>query len=396
MWPRSDLNLPGEHPEPLPAGAEPEGEYATELIQLDKFAKILRAKRFKNGSIGFDRSEVRFEVDEKGHPISTYVKVAKDANKLVEEFMLLANRSVAQMIAVVPRGRKPKVFVYRIHDVPDPEKMEKLSGFVARFGYKIRTEGTKTEVSKSLNRLLSDIKGKKEEEVVEMVALRAMMKARYSTHNIGHYGLMFDYYTHFTSPIRRYPDTMVHRLLTRYAEGGRSVSQTKYEDLCEHASNMEQLAATAERASIKYKQVEFMADRIGQEFDGTVSGVTEFGLYVEITENSCEGMVPLRLLLDDYYEFDERNFCLVGRRYRKRYSLGDKVRIRVERANLERRQLDFALVGDEGGDIKPEKAAKGGGAPVPPPEAKKAKGGKKSYAKKNKRPRAGRAKRAAK
>lgn len=392
----ADLNLPGEHPEPLPAGAEPEGEYATELIQLDKFAKILRAKRFKNGSIGFDRSEVRFEVDEKGHPISTYVKVAKDANKLVEEFMLLANRSVAQMIAVVPRGRKPKVFVYRIHDVPDPEKMEKLSGFVARFGYKIRTEGTKTEVSKSLNRLLSDIKGKKEEEVVEMVALRAMMKARYSTHNIGHYGLMFDYYTHFTSPIRRYPDTMVHRLLTRYAEGGRSVSQTKYEDLCEHASNMEQLAATAERASIKYKQVEFMADRIGQEFDGTVSGVTEFGLYVEITENSCEGMVPLRLLLDDYYEFDERNFCLVGRRYRKRYSLGDKVRIRVERANLERRQLDFALVGDEGGDIKPEKAAKSGGAPVPLPEAKKAKGGKKSYAKKNKRPRAGRAKRAAK
>lgn len=392
----ADLNLPGEHPEPLPAGAEPEGEYAAELIQLDKFAKILRAKRFKNGSIGFDRSEVRFEVDEKGHPISTYVKVAKDANKLVEEFMLLANRSVAQMIAVVPRGRKPKVFVYRIHDVPDPEKMEKLSGFVARFGYKIRTEGTKTEVSKSLNRLLSDIKGKKEEEVVEMVALRAMMKARYSTHNIGHYGLMFDYYTHFTSPIRRYPDTMVHRLLTRYAEGGRSVSQTKYEDLCEHASNMEQLAATAERASIKYKQVEFMADRIGQEFDGTVSGVTEFGLYVEITENSCEGMVPLRLLLDDYYEFDERNFCLVGRRYRKRYSLGDKVRIRVERANLERRQLDFALVGDEGGDIKPEKAAKSGGAPVPPLEAKKAKGGKKSYAKKNKRPRAGRAKRAAK
>lgn len=392
----ADLNLPGEHPEPLPAGAEPEGEYAAELIQLDKFAKILRAKRFKNGSIGFDRSEVRFEVDEKGHPISTYVKVAKDANKLVEEFMLLANRSVAQMIAVVPRGRKPKVFVYRIHDVPDPEKMEKLSGFVARFGYKIRTEGTKTEVSKSLNRLLSDIKGKKEEEVVEMVALRAMMKARYSTHNIGHYGLMFDYYTHFTSPIRRYPDTMVHRLLTRYAEGGRSVSQTKYEDLCEHASNMEQLAATAERASIKYKQVEFMADRIGQEFDGTVSGVTEFGLYVEITENSCEGMVPLRLLLDDYYEFDERNFCLVGRRYRKRYSLGDKVRIRVERANLERRQLDFALVGDEGGDIKPEKTAKSGGAPVPSPEAKKAKGGKKNYAKKNKRPRAGRAKRAAK
>lgn len=342
----ADLNLPGDHPEALPAGTEPEGEYAHELIQLDKFAKILRSKRFKNGSIGFDRSEVRFEVDEKGHPISTYVKVAKDANKLVEEFMLLANRSVAQKIAVVAKGKKAKTFVYRIHDVPDPEKMEKLSAFIARFGYKIRTDGTKQEVSKSLNRLLADVKGKKEEEVVEMVALRAMMKARYSTHNIGHYGLMFQYYTHFTSPIRRYPDTMVHRLLTRYSEGGRSVSEKKYEELCEHSSDMEQLAATAERASIKYKQVEFMGDRIGQEFDGTVSGVTEFGLYVEVDENSCEGMIPLRLLLDDYYEFDERNFCLVGRRFHKRYALGDKVRIRVERANLERRQLDFALVED--------------------------------------------------
>lgn len=345
----ADLNLPGDHPEALPAGTEPEGEYAHELIQLDKFAKILRSKRFKNGSIGFDRSEVRFEVDEKGHPISTYVKVAKDANKLVEEFMLLANRSVAQKIAVVAKGKKPKTFVYRIHDVPDPEKMEKLSAFIARFGYKIRTDGTKQEVSKSLNRLLADVKGKKEEDVVEMVALRAMMKARYSTHNIGHYGLMFQYYTHFTSPIRRYPDTMVHRLLTRYSEGGRSVSEKKYEELCEHSSDMEQLAATAERASIKYKQVEFMGDRIGQEFDGTVSGVTEFGLYVEVDENSCEGMIPLRLLLDDYYEFDERNFCLVGRRFHKRYALGDKVRIRVERANLERRQLDFALV-EEGQD----------------------------------------------
>ena len=344
----ADLNLPGEHPEPLPEGAEPEGDYARELLVLNKLAKTLREKRFKNGSIGFDRSEVRFEVDEKGHPISTYVKVAKDANKLVEEFMLLANRSVAQKIAVVPKGKKPKTFVYRIHDVPDPEKMEKLSAFIARFGYKIRTDGTKTEVSKSLNRLLSDIKGKKEEEVVELVALRAMMKARYSTHNIGHYGLMFQYYTHFTSPIRRYPDTMVHRLLTRYAEGGRSVSEKKYEELCEHASDMEQLAATAERASIKYKQVEFMGDRVGQEFDGTVSGVTEFGLYVEVDENKCEGMVPLRMLLDDYYEFDERNFCLVGRRFHKRYGLGDKVRIRVERANLERRQLDFALIGDDG------------------------------------------------
>ena len=356
-----DLALPGEHPEPLPEGAPLEGEYAEELVTLNRLAKLLRQKRFKNGAIGFDRAEVRFEIDEKGHPVSTYVKVAKDANKLVEEFMLLANRSVAEMIGIVPKGKKPKTLPYRIHDVPDPEKLEKLSAFVARFGLKVRTDGSKTEVSKSLNRLLSDVKGRKEENVVEMVALRAMMKARYSVHNIGHYGLMFQYYTHFTSPIRRYPDTMVHRLLTRYAEGGRSANAEKYEDLCEHSSAMEQLAATAERASIKYKQVEFMADRLGQEFDGTVSGVTEFGLYVEVDENKCEGMVPLRQLLDDYYEFDERNFCLVGRRYHKRYGLGDKVRIRVDRANMEKRQLDFVLV-DDGDAPKP--------APAPAPKGK--------------------------
>lgn len=341
-----DLALPGDHPEPLPAGAPLEGEYAEELTTLNRLAKALRARRFKNGAIGFDRAEVRFDIDETGHPVSTYVKVAKDANKLVEDFMLLANRSVAEMIGRVARGKKPKTFVYRIHDVPDPEKLEKLSAFIAKFGYKMRTEGTKTDISKSLNHLLDDVKGKKEQNAIEMVALRAMMKARYSTHNIGHYGLMFDYYTHFTSPIRRYPDTMVHRLLTRYAEGGRSVSANKYEDLCEHSSDMEQLAATAERASIKYKQVEFMADRLGQEFDGIISGVTEFGLYVEVKDNMCEGMIPLRSLLDDYYEFDERNYCLIGRRNHKRYSLGDDVRIRVDRTNLERRQLDFALVED--------------------------------------------------
>ena len=367
-----DLALPGPHPEPLPAGSEPEGEYAHELIVLNRLAKQLRERRFKNGSIGFDRAEVRFEIDDKGHPIGTYVKVAKDANKLVEEFMLLANRSVAEMMAKAPKGKTPKVFPYRIHDVPDPEKLEKLSAFVARFGRKIRTEGSKTEVSKSLNRLLAEVKGEKEENVVEMVALRAMQKARYSIHNIGHYGLMFPFYTHFTSPIRRYPDTLVHRLLTRYAEGGRSVSATKYEELCEHASNMEQLAASAERASIKYKQVEFMADRIGQEFDGTVSGVTEFGLYVEVNDSKCEGMVPLRMLLDDYYEFDERNFCLVGRRYHKRYALGDKVRIRVERANLEQRLLDFSLVGEETGHP----------VAAPAPAAPARKGGKRQTAKK--------------
>jgi len=363
-----DLAAPGEHPAPLPAGSEPRGEFAAELIVLNRLAKILRRQRFKNGAIGFDRPEVRFEIDETGHPVSTYVKLAKDANKLVEEFMLLANRTVATSVAnpsknppvldpatgkltkapaKTPARTTPKVLPYRIHDVPDPEKLETLGSFIAKFGYKLRTEGTKTEVSRSLNKLLEDVRGKSEANMVEMVALRAMMKARYSVHNIGHYGLMFDYYTHFTSPIRRFPDMMVHRLLARYAEGGRSVSATRYEDLCEHASQMEQLAETAERASIKYKQVEFMADRMGQEFEGIINGVTEFGFYVQLDENSCEGMVPLRDLADDYYEFDERNFCLVGRRYRKHYALGDKVRVRVERANLERRQLDFSIVEED-------------------------------------------------
>ena len=341
-----DLTAPGDHPEPLPEGAPLEGEYAEEIVTLNRLAKLLRAARFKNGAIGFDRAEVRFEIDDKGHPVSTYVKVAKDANKLVEEFMLLANRTVAESIGRVGKGKKPKVFPYRIHDVPDPEKLEKLRAFITKFGYRLRTEGSKTDISKSLNALLQEAKGKKEENAVELVALRAMMKARYSIHNIGHYGLMFTYYTHFTSPIRRYPDTMVHRLLTRYAEGGRSVNAAKYEELCEHSSDMEQIAATAERASIKYKQVEFMADRLGEEFTGTISGVTEFGLYVEVDENKCEGMIPMRTLLDDYYEFDERNYCLIGRRTHHRYNLGDKVKIRVERANLERRQLDFSIISD--------------------------------------------------
>ena len=345
-----DLVQPGEHPAVVRRqGQPPVGEYAAELIVLNRMAKALRQQRFRQGGIGFDRPEVRFETDEKGHPISTYIKVAKDANKLIEEFMLLANRSVAERIGKVPKngpmkGKKPKVIPYRIHDLPDPEKLENLRSFVGKFGYKLRTDGSKTEVSKSLNRLLEGAKGKGEENVVTLVALRAMQKARYSVHNIGHYGLMFPYYAHFTSPIRRYPDTILHRLLSRYEEGGRSANESKTEELCEHCSAMEQLAATAERASIKYKQVEFMADRLGQEYEGTISSITEFGLYVELTENGCEGMVPLRDLQDDYYEFDDRNYCLFGRRYHRRYRLGDKVRVRVARANLERKQLDFELL----------------------------------------------------
>lgn len=321
-----------------------EGEYKEEILKLNELAQILRKNRMAAGAVDFDRVEVRFEIDEKGKPLSVYFKESKEANKLIEEFMLLANRTVAERIGKVAKDKKAKVFPYRIHDLPDPDKLENLNWFVNRFGYKIRTSGSKTEVSKSLNKLLKDVHGKKEQNLVEMVSLKAMQKAKYSTVNIGHYGLAFDYYTHFTSPIRRFPDMMVHRLLARYLAGGRTAMQTKYEDLCEHSSEMEQIAANAERASIKYKQVEFMSERMGQEFEGTISGVTEWGLYVEINENKCEGMIPMRELDDDYYDFDEKAFCLTGRRYHKKYSLGDPIRIKIARANLERKQLDFALV----------------------------------------------------
>ena len=321
-----------------------EGDFKDEILMLDTIAKALREKRFTAGAINFDRYEVKFEIDEKGKPISVYFKESKDANKLVEEFMLLANRTVAEKIGKAPKGKKPKVLPYRIHDLPDPEKLDNLAQFIARFGYRLRTSGTKTDVSKSINHLLDDIQGKKEENLIETVSIRAMQKARYSTHNIGHYGLAFDYYTHFTSPIRRFPDMMVHRLVTRYMDGGRSVSETKYEDLCDHSSNMEQIAANAERASIKYKQVEFMSERLGQTYDGVISGVTEWGLYVELNENKCEGMIPIRDLDDDYYEFDEKNHCLRGRRKNRIYSLGDAITVKVARANLEKKQLDFALV----------------------------------------------------
>ena len=321
-----------------------EGDYKEEVLQLNRLAQILREKRLAAGAINFDRCEVKFEIDEQGKPLSVYFKVSKEANKLIEEFMLLANRTVAEHIGKVPKNKKAKVFPYRIHDLPDPDKLDNLSQFIARFGYKIRTGGSKTDVSKSINRLLSDIEGKKEQNLIETVSLRAMQKARYSIYNIGHYGLAFDYYTHFTSPIRRYPDLMVHRLLTRYMEGGRSAQADKYENLCEHSSAMEQTAASAERASIKYKQVEFMGAHIGSVFDAVISGVTEWGLYAEINENKCEGMIPMRDLGNDYYEFDEKNYCLIGRRHHRKFSLGDPVKIKVARANLEKKQLDFTLV----------------------------------------------------
>ncbi len=319
------------------------GEYATELVILDLLAKKLRKARFKNGAVKFDREEMRFETDEKGKPIRCYFKKAKDANKLIEEFMLLANRTVAESIGKVKKGEKAKTLPYRIHDMPDPTKLEMLREFIVRFGYKLKTGGTKGEVSRSLNRLMDDCSGSNEQKLIESVALRAMMKAKYSVHNIGHYGLAFDYYTHFTSPIRRYPDTLVHRLLTRYQAGGRSANKERYEELCKHSSDMEQIAQNAERDSIKYKMVEFMADKIGNEYDAHISGITPYGIYCEIDENHCEGMVSIHDLNDDYYDFDERNYCLVGRRRRHRYQLGDAVRIKVAKANMEKKQLDFVL-----------------------------------------------------
>ena len=330
--------------EPAPARKSYEGEYAKELITLDALAKELRKKRFKNGSVKFDREELHFDVDENGKPTRAYFKKSKDANKLIEEFMLLANRQVAESIGKVKRGEKAKTLPYRIHDQPDPTKLERLREFITHFGYKVKTTGSKEEISKSLNKLMDDVNGKREQNVIESVALRAMMKAKYSVFNIGHYGLAFDYYTHFTSPIRRYPDTMVHRLLTRYQEGGRSANRDHYEELCEHSSDMEQIAQNAERDSIKYKMVEFMSEYIGEEFDAHISGITAFGIYAEIDENHCEGMIPLHDLDDDYYDFDERNYQLVGRRRHNKYMLGDPIRIKVAKANIEKRQLDFTIV----------------------------------------------------
>jgi ribonuclease R len=320
-----------------------DGDYATELRTLDQLAKCLRERRFKGGAVKFDREELHFDIDEKGKPIRAYFKKSNDATQLIEEFMLLANRTVAESVGRVKKGVKAKTLPYRIHDQPDPTKLETLREFVVKFGYKMKTSGTKGAISKSLNALMDDCQGKKEQKLIETVALRAMMKAKYSTHNIGHYGLAFEYYTHFTSPIRRYPDTMVHRLLTKYQDGARSANQQKYEELCEHCSDMEQTAQMAERDSIKYKMVEFMEDKIGNEYDAHISGIQSYGIYCEIDENHCEGMVPMRDLDDDYYDFDERNYCLVGRRHHHKYQLGDPIRIKVARANLEKRQLDFTL-----------------------------------------------------
>ncbi|MCH5310634.1 MAG: ribonuclease R [Prevotella sp.] len=319
------------------------GENAAMLIQLDKLAKLLRKARFNNGAVKFDREELHFDVDEQGVPTRCYFKVQKDANKLIEEFMLLANRTVAESIGRVKKGQKAKTLPYRVHDVPDPTKLENLREFVVKFGYKMKSTGTKGAISRSLNALMEECNGQKEQKLIETVALRAMTKAKYSVSNIGHYGLAFDYYTHFTSPIRRYPDTMVHRLLTKYQEGAKSANKDYYEELCKHCSEMEIVAQNAERDSIKYKMVEFMADKIGKVYDGHISGIQSYGIFVEIDENHCEGLVSLSDLDGDYYDYDEKNYCLVGRHHRHTYQLGDAIKIQVASANLEKKQLDFVL-----------------------------------------------------
>jgi ribonuclease R len=323
-------------------------ELYQEMKTLNELAYKLREKKFREGAISFESTEVKFKLDEQGRPTGVYVKERKDAHKLIEDFMLLANRKVAEFIAKKGKGKNKYTFVYRAHDSPKEEALLNFANFASRFGYKINTKNDK-EIAKSLNHLMEDVEGKKEQNVLTQLAIRSMAKAIYTTKKSSHYGLAFDFYTHFTSPIRRYPDVMVHRLLEHYLSDGKSVSEEEYEKKSLHASQMEKKAADAERASIKYKQAEYLEDNIGKEYDGLISGVTEWGMYVEIIENKCEGMIRLRDITDDFYVLDEKNYCIIGQRKKKKYQLGDEVKILVKKVDLSKRQIDFTLVQEGAG-----------------------------------------------
>ena len=319
------------------------GDFSSEINILNTIAKKLRKQRFEKGAINFESKDVRFVLDENSKPVSIYLKESKESNNLIEEFMLLANRKVAENIGK-NRGRtKPKTFVYRIHDIPSPEKLNTFAQFLSKLGYKMKTNNQK-QIAESFNKLFEAIEGKGEKNMIETIAIRTMAKAEYSTENIGHYGLSFPYYTHFTSPIRRYPDLIVHRLLFHYLNKGSSLNKAEIEDICEHSSEMERKAVAAERDSIKYKQAEYLLDKIGQKFEGLISGVSKWGIYVELIGNSCEGMISLRDLDDDFYYLDEDNYQVIGQRYGEQYKLGDKLTIRVKRIDLSKKQMDFELV----------------------------------------------------
>jgi ribonuclease R len=322
-----------------------EGDHAAEILKLNELAYILREKKFKAGAISFESTEVKFKLDENGKPIGVYVKERKDAHKLIEDFMLLANKKVAEFVAKKAKGKQKYTFVYRSHDSPNLETLNTFALFAARFGYKINMKSDK-EIAKSLNFLMEDVEGKKEQNVLTQLAIRSMAKAIYTTKKTSHYGLAFDHYTHFTSPIRRYPDVMVHRLLATYLNGGKSADEEEYEIAASHSSAMEKRAADAERASIKYKQVEYLEENIGNIYTGIISGVTEWGMYVELIENKCEGMIRLRDITDDFYVLDEKNYCIIGQRKNKKYQLGDEVQVKVKKVDLSKRQIDFSLIND--------------------------------------------------